>query len=145
MSEAAGAWPLAATEGLAEAIQKSIGATTDLAALEGLRRRLTEALVEAGYVSSGVRLAEIDLDAGVATYRIVEGRVSEIRIAGEGVSERELGDVTPDYVRDRLALPDAAFNFETAEERLRILLRDRAIGRRTNSQHSKSKQTGYPS
>lgn len=121
--------PLAATDGLAEAIQPSIGITADLAVLEGLRRRLTEVLVDAGYVSSGVRLTEIDLDAGVATYQIIEGRVSEVRIAGEGVSERDLGDVTPDYVRGRLALPDGAFNFETAEERLRILLRDRTVDR----------------
>lgn len=121
--------PLVATGGLGEAIQQSIGATANLAALEGLRRRLTEALVDAGYVSSGVRLSEIDLDAGVATYQIVEGRVSEVRVAGEGVSDRELGDVTPDYVRDRLSLPHSAFNFETAEERLRILLRDRTIDR----------------
>lgn len=121
--------PLAMTDGLAQAIQQSIGGTADLATLEGLRRRLTEALVNAGYVSSGVRLSEIDLDAGVATYQIIEGRVSEVHIAGEGVSERELGDVTPDYVQGRLALPDGAFNFETAEERLRILLRDRTIDR----------------
>ena len=92
--------PLAATDGLSQAIQQAIGATADLAALEGLRRRLTEALVAAGYVSSGVRLTEIDLDAGIATYQIVEGQVSEVRVAGEGVSERDLGDVTPDYVRE---------------------------------------------
>lgn len=121
--------PLATTDGLSAAIQAYLGATTDLAALEGLRRRLTEVLVEAGYVSSGVRLAEVDLDAGVATYRIIEGRVSETRIAGEGISERDLGDITPDYVEGRLALPGGAFNFETAEERLRILLRDRSIAR----------------
>lgn len=120
---------LATTDGLAQAIQQSIGATADLAALEGLRRRLTEALVGAGYVSSGVRLSEIDLDAGIATYQIIEGQVSEVRVAGEGVSDRDLGDVTPDYVRERLALPEGAFNFETAEERLRILLRDRTIDR----------------
>ncbi len=121
--------PLAATDGLTQAIQQSLGATTDLAALEGLRRRLTEALVDAGYVSSGVRLSEIDLDAGVATYQIVEGRVSDVRIAGEGVSDRNLGDVTAEYVRGRLALPEGAFNFSSAEERMRILLRDRAIDR----------------
>lgn len=121
--------PLAAIDGLSQAIQQAIGATANLAALEGLRRRLTEALVAAGYVSSGVRLTEIDLDAGIATYQIVEGQVSEVRVAGEGVSDRDLGDVTPDYVRERLSLPDGAFNFETAEERLRILLRDRTIAR----------------
>ena len=121
--------PLADTDGLNEVIAANLGATADLAALEGLRRRLTEALIAAGYVSSGVWLVEIDLDAGVATYRIVEGRVSEVRVAGEGVSGREIGDITPDYVRGRLALPEGAFNFETAEERLRILLRDRAVGR----------------
>lgn len=120
---------LIAADGLSEAINESLDRQTDLAALEALRRRLTEALIAAGYVSSGVRLAEIDLDAGIATYRIVEGRVSDIRVSGEGVSERQLGDVTPDYVRGRLALPEGAFNFETAEERLRILLRDRAIDR----------------
>lgn len=120
---------LANTEGVAQAIEASIGASADLATLESLRRRLTEALIAAGYVSSGVRLAEIDLDAGVATFQIVEGRVSDILVVGEGVSAREFGDISPGYVRRRLALPEGAFNFETADERLRILLRDRSIDR----------------
>ncbi len=123
--------PLGAVPGLREAAAARLGGVADLAALEALRRELTEALVSAGYVSSGVLLREIDLDAGTATYELVAGRLVEIRVSGDGVAteERGFGEIDPDYVARRLDLSDGPFALPEAEERLRILLRDRTIER----------------
>lgn len=122
---------LAATPGIGAAMDAFRGREVGLAELERLRRRMTEALVSAGYVSSGALLREIDLDAGAAVFELVEGRLTGVAVAGDGVADgpRAPLEITADYVRGRLAFPAGPFNLNEAEERLRILLRDRAIAR----------------
>lgn len=123
--------PLAATPGVAAAIDAALGREADLASLETLRRKMTEALVREGYVSSGFRLREVDLDVGSATYEIVEGRLTEIFVAGEGIAdgERRIGEASPDDVRARVAPGPGAFDVDDTQEALRILLRDRNVER----------------
>ena len=108
-----------------------IGDNLSLPDLEALRRRMTEALVAAGYVSSGARIREINLESGEVAFEIVEGRLADLRVVGDlvPVEDRAPGDLTPDYIRARAAIPEAPFNIRETEEALRILLRDRAIER----------------
>lgn len=132
--------PLAAVPGVAEAVEAAVAGAArrplDLPALEALRRRMTEALVAEGYVSSGFRLREVNLDEGTVTFRLVEGRIAEILVGGEGIAagpERPIGALGADYVRARLAPSDDAFDrpfdIDETQEALRILLRDRTIER----------------
>ncbi|MFN3260304.1 MAG: ShlB/FhaC/HecB family hemolysin secretion/activation protein [Pikeienuella sp.] len=124
--------PLIGEEGLRAAAEGALGRRVDLAALEALRREMTEALVAAGYVSSGVRLRTVDAGAGEATFEIVAGRLTGIRVRGEGVAEagaRGPGEIGAEWLRERVALDDGPFSLPAAEEALRILLRDRNVAR----------------
>ncbi|MEM7544653.1 MAG: ShlB/FhaC/HecB family hemolysin secretion/activation protein [Pseudomonadota bacterium] len=124
--------PLAALPALQDVRPSLIGQVVDLTALEGLRRRMTEVLVSAGYISSGLVLREIDLDRGTATYALTEGRLVDVRASGDGMQAgetRTMGELAPGYVTARIPRPEGAFNVIGTEEALRVLLRDRNIDR----------------
>jgi len=91
--------------------------------LEELRRRLTLAYVERGYINSGAMLPDQEVRDGVVTYRMVEGRLAQIQIEGTGrLDER--------YVRNRLAQgAGPPLNVERLQQRLQILLQDPLIER----------------
>ncbi|MEM8755782.1 MAG: ShlB/FhaC/HecB family hemolysin secretion/activation protein, partial [Pseudomonadota bacterium] len=90
-----------------------------------------EALVAEGYVSSGFRLREVDLQAGSATYELIEGRLVDVLVRGDGVADgaRGIGELDPAYVAARLAPEPGAFDVDATQEALRVLLRDRNIER----------------
>jgi hemolysin activation/secretion protein len=50
--------------------------------LLALRDRLTLLYVEAGYLNSGALLPDQDVQGGVVTYQIVEGRLAEVQVDG---------------------------------------------------------------
>ena len=84
--------------------------------LEALRQALTRHYIERGYVNSGALLGGVK-DA-VLTVRIVEGRLSEMRIAG-------LGRLDEDYVVRRLVRDEGAvLNADQLRERFLLLLED---------------------
>jgi hemolysin activation/secretion protein len=100
--------------------------------LEAARRALTRHYIEAGYVSSGVILPEQRIAEGVVRFRVIEGRLSEVRVTGDriGPDAGPFGDLDPDYVRDRLRVDgDRPFNVADVEERFRVLLDDPMIDR----------------
>jgi len=52
--------------------------------LQQLAQRLTQYLVERGYVSSGVVVPDQKIEAGVVRLRVVEGRIATIAVHGNG-------------------------------------------------------------
>lgn len=98
---------------------RSIG-TEDL--LEA-RQRVTLFYLQRGYLNSGVVVPDQDLRDGIVRLRIVEGRLTRIDIRGTSRLDAQ-------YVLDRVALdPDAAFNINTLQERLRLLQQNPLIRR----------------
>lgn len=91
--------------------------------LETLRRRLTLAYVERGFVTSGVLLPDQDVGDGVVTYHVVEGVVSEVDISG-------VSRLDADYVRDRLRLGlGRPLHIGTIERQIQLLLQDPSVER----------------
>ena len=93
------------------------------AELDELRTRLTRRYVDAGYINSGALLPDQDVTAGIITFQIIEGRLTDILIGG---SHRFRGT----YLRDRLALGAGdVLNVNRLQEQMQILLLDPAIAR----------------
>jgi hemolysin activation/secretion protein len=107
-----------------EAIAKPfLGRPIGNAQLEELRLLLTRRYVEAGYVNSGAVIPDQDVSDGVITFRVVEGRLSEIVIGGQN-------RFAPDYLRDRIALgAGPPLNVNDLQERMQIMLQDPMIER----------------
>ncbi len=94
-----------------------------LADLEELRHRLTLKYIENGYVNSGALLPDQKVTDGIVVYRIVEGRLNEMRVRG---TER----LDPGYVRERLRLgAGPPLNTGALQESFQLLLADPLIER----------------
>jgi len=109
---------------LMEVAEPFLGREVGLADLEELRYRLTRRYTDGGYVNSGAILeAGQRVDDGVVDFTVVEGRLSEIRVSGNG-------RLRPGYVTSRL-WPDteAPFNTNLLQERFLLLLQDPLIQR----------------
>lgn len=110
----------AALQEIAAPYLKRVVGTADL---EELRRQLTLAYVERGYITSGTVLPDQPVTDGIVTFRIIEGAITRIDVTGT----QHLND---DYVRDRLARavgPPA--NMNAIERELQILLQDPNVAR----------------
>ena len=86
--------------------------------LEDARRDLTLYYVKHGYVNSGAVLENQSLTNGIVTFRIIEGRLSEVRV--------KMADswLNPNYFRHRLQqAAGPPLNMDRLQERL-LLLRD---------------------
>ncbi|HOE42518.1 MAG TPA: ShlB/FhaC/HecB family hemolysin secretion/activation protein [Rhodoferax sp.] len=99
-----------------------VGRVVTVAELEALRRALTLAYVERGYVNSGVLLPRQIVD-GVLVFSVVEGHLSAIRLHGmQRLDQR--------YLTQRLAPDkDVPLNIEVLRERFQLLLADPLISR----------------
>src|SRR5262245_31999947 len=98
-----------------------VGRELGNAELEELRLALTRRYVEAGYVNSGAVVPDQDVSDGVITFRIVEGRLSEIVVGGAN------GFRAP-YLQDRLALgAGPPLNVNEMQERMQLMLQDPQI------------------
>jgi hemolysin activation/secretion protein len=93
------------------------GRALSAAEIEDLRERLSRYYVERGYISSGALLDPDFFRDGVVHYRIVEGRLDEVRARG-------LGRLNERYVRERLPAPDRPLNVNDLQERFQMLLAD---------------------
>lgn len=95
-----------------------------MADLEALRHRLTLFYVENGYVNSGALIKEGQkVSDGVVIYEIVEGRLNEIMLKGNG-------RLRPAYIKKRIwPEKDVPFNTGVLQERFRMLLQDPLIDR----------------
>jgi hemolysin activation/secretion protein len=99
-----------------------VGQQTGVAELEELRYRLTRHYVDEGYINSGALLkAGQKVDDGVVVYEIVEGRLNDIHVRGNG-------RLSCGYVQKRLwPEPDEPLNTEVLQERFLLLLQDPLI------------------
>lgn len=98
-----------------------VGRELGNAELEELRLALTRRYVEAGYINSGAVIPDQDVSDGVVTFRIVEGRLSEIVVGGAN------GFRAP-YLQDRLALgAGPPLNVNEMQERMQLMLQDPQI------------------
>ena len=94
-----------------------------VAALETLREALTRLYQDAGYINSGATIPEHALDNGELRIVIVEGRLTEARIKGQG-------NLREGYVQNRLlGDPAQPFNVHDLEDRFQVLLTDPLISR----------------
>lgn len=86
--------------------------------LEELRRLVTQHYIHAGYVTSGATFPPDPLQGKTLRIKIVEGKVDEIRIKGEGWLRRS-------YVTNRLIPDDSKpVNMSEVQDRFRLLLTD---------------------
>lgn len=92
------------------------------AEVEELRQALTRYYVERGYINSGA-LLEPDAPPQTLAFRIVEGRISSVRLHG-------MAGLSDAYVADRLVRGnDGPVNIDVLRERFQLLLNDPLIGR----------------
>jgi hemolysin activation/secretion protein len=110
-------------EALAAVAAPFTGREVSASDLQELRYALTEYYVQRGYINSGAILPDQDVVDGTVTYRIVEGRLSEILVSGAGGLQES-------YISDRLALgAGVPLDVEQLRERIQILLQDPLIER----------------
>jgi hemolysin activation/secretion protein len=108
---------------LGEIVEPFLNRELSTGDLEELRRRLTLAYVERGYINSGAMLPDQEVRDGIVSYRVVEGHLTDIEVEG-------LGRLDERYVRNRLAQgAGPPLNTERLQERLQILLQDPLIDR----------------
>ncbi len=98
------------------AAQPWLGRELDEAEIESLRQALSRLYVERGYVSSGLRLAAAQPEAGVLRLQAVEGRLTAIELRGHG-------DLDPELLHARLR-SDEVLHTERLRERFQLLLAD---------------------
>ncbi|MEO5863223.1 MAG: ShlB/FhaC/HecB family hemolysin secretion/activation protein [Burkholderiales bacterium] len=87
------------------------------AELEELRQNLSRYYIERGYINSGALLNPGFYQDGTVHFRIVEGRVENVRFTG-------MGRLRESYVRDRLIRPDEPLDVNVLQERFQLLLTD---------------------
>jgi hemolysin activation/secretion protein len=91
--------------------------------LEQLRRALTQAYINKGYVNSGAIIPDQSIQDGQLTYRIIEGKLTDIHIEGTKY-------FLPFYFRQRIEQSAGPpLNIRPLKERLEILLQDTRIQR----------------
>jgi hemolysin activation/secretion protein len=99
------------------------GRPVSAADLEELRLQITRVLVERGFVNSGAVIPDDPYRDGRFRYRIVEGRIGEVRVAGQG-------RLAARYVAERLVHgPDEVLHLPRLQDRFQRLLADPLIER----------------
>jgi hemolysin activation/secretion protein len=106
--------PTPALEALAA---RYAGRAVSAGELEQLRQAISRYYVDRGYINSGALLPDDFYRDGIVHFRIVEGRVDQVRLQG-------LGRLRPAYVEQRLVREDEPLNVNTLQERFQLLLSD---------------------
>ncbi|WP_423015520.1 ShlB/FhaC/HecB family hemolysin secretion/activation protein [Undibacterium sp. Di27W] len=106
---------------LQEMTKVYLGKPVTYAELEELRTRITRVYVERGYLNSGAVLQVTEgaepFPAGIVPIRLIEGRITEVRIRGEA-------NLRPAYLQQRLVAEGEAFNMPVLQQRFQLLLTD---------------------
>jgi hemolysin activation/secretion protein len=91
--------------------------------MDEVRHRVSLAYANAGYINSGAVLPEQDFKDGELVLRIVEGRLTEVRVAGENT-------FYPGFIERRLAIGSGTpFNIRKLQDTIQILLQNPQIER----------------
>jgi hemolysin activation/secretion protein len=108
-------------EELARVTEPYLGRPIGADELSQLADRLTRLYVDAGYRNSGATLPDQQIESGVVEYRIVEGRLTELEIAGN----RWFRD---GYLRPRiLRAADPPLSLPALQDELQLLQQDERI------------------
>jgi hemolysin activation/secretion protein len=100
-----------------------IGKPVTTADLEEIRRQFTLFYINRGYINSGAVIPDQNVVNGVVAFRFVEGRVSDIEVAGTDHFD-------PGYFRSRLAhATGPPFNIENLGREQQILLQSPLVKR----------------
>lgn len=110
-------------EALTSAVATYLGQPLDSADLENIRRALTAVYVDAGYVSSGARLPEQEIQDGRLRVEITEGTLAEVQIQG---ASRYRKSVLRARILRAAGTPVRVGDLEAA---LRVLSQDPRLGR----------------
>lgn len=103
--------------------------------LQELRHRLTLKYVDEGFINSGAVLPDQKIENGMVTFRMIEGRLSEIEIT----NTRHLW---PSYVSKRLSLgAEPPLNINRLQERVQLIHQNPLI-RRINAELSPGLRLG---
>lgn len=95
--------------------------------LQRLRQQLSLMYFQRGYVNSGVIIPDQTIRDGVVQFRIIEGRVTDVRLSGND-------DLNASYILDRINLGvDEPLNVNDLQRALRQVKNDRLI-RKINAQ-----------
>ena len=93
-----------------------LGKPVTTADLEEIRRQFTLLYIDRGYINSGAIVPDQNVVNGVVTFRFVEGKVTDIEVAGTDHFD-------PEYFRSRLARgTESPFNVENLGREQQILL-----------------------
>lgn len=110
-------------EELNQVVKEYLNRPLSFAELLQARTAITHFYVERGYATSGAYIPPQTIEDGIITISIVEGRLDEINVSVDG-------KLTPNYVRDRLALAtDQPLNVNRLLEALQLLQLNPIIGR----------------
>lgn len=113
---------------LAKVVSSYTNRVINLGDLEEARRAVSLQYVNHGYINSGAVLDDQQVKEGIVTLRIVEGRLSEIRVHPTN------NWLSANYVRDRLSLAAGTpLNMPRLEESL-LMLRDNPNVARVNAE-----------
>lgn len=109
-------------EQIAEILNPFLNRPITFLELLAARDAVTQLYVDAGYITSGALIpADQVVDAGIVTIRILEGRLSEIKVEG---TQR----LRPDYVDSRIALASGPpVNIDDVLQSLQLLQLDPLI------------------
>jgi hemolysin activation/secretion protein len=91
--------------------------------LEELRQRITQFYIDRGYINSGALIPEDALKKDEIHYKIIEGRLDEVRVKGQG-------RLREGYIQNRLqGDPETPLNQHELEDRFQLLLSDPLISK----------------
>jgi hemolysin activation/secretion protein len=85
-------------------VKDFVGKTLATEDLEAIRQALTRFYIAAGYINSGAVLPDQDVEDGVVTYQIVEGKLSDVNvqyIQGDN-SLKDKGRLNKGYIESRV-------------------------------------------
>lgn len=89
--------------------------------LEELRQQITRYYIQRGYINSGARIPQNALRGGVLHFEIVEGKLDDIQIHGQG-------RLREGYIKNRLKVDaDAPLNVNELQDKFQLLLVDPLI------------------
>lgn len=99
-----------------------VGRALSAGEIEELRHRVSRHYIDLGFINSGAVYPEDHLRDGVLRLRIIEGRITELRVAGnEGLGRA--------YFSERLTAEGEALNMNILQERFQMLMADPLLTR----------------
>jgi hemolysin activation/secretion protein len=117
---------------LQKVVAPYVGRTLTSEELDRARRALTARYVDAGYINSGAVLPDQTVAGGIVTFRIIEGRLSDVDVTYKDADGKptQRNWLVPEYVADRirLAANPPPLDLLRLKDQLELLRQDRNIG-----------------